>query len=196
MKQLVTVFFALTSLTMAASFQIRPAADSRFALTVEKTGLYRGKKHLFVFEKYQGSLQFDSAKPTEAKIQLSIDSTSAVCKDDWVSSGDLKKVIETTFEDMLAVKRYPSMMFTSSAIKDLGGGMFEVQGTLTIRDTPKPVVVSVQLNASNLTKLRLDGTAKIKLTDYKLKPPSVILGAIGTKDEMTLNFTISAVRLE
>jgi hypothetical protein len=43
-------------------------------------------------------------------------------------------------------------------------------------------------------QLRLTGSAKIRLTDYKLKPPSAILGAIGTKDEMTLNFTISAAK--
>ena len=181
---------------MAGSFEVRPAADSRFSLTVEKTGLYRGKKHLFLFEKYQGTLQFDPAKPTESQIQLTIDSASAVCKDDWVSAGDLKKVMETTFDDMLAVKRYPTMTFASSAIRELGSVKYEAQGMLTIRGIPKPAVVAVQLNASDPGRLRLDGSAKIKLTDYNLKPPSAILGAIGTKDEMTLNFTISATRLD
>jgi polyisoprenoid-binding protein YceI len=186
---------AVAYLTSAASFEVRPASDSRFALTVEKTGLYRGKQHLFLFERYQGSLQFDPARPTEAKLQLIIDSGSAVCKDDWVSAGDLKKVMQTTFEDMLAVQHYPSMTFASVAIRDLGGGKFEAQGTLTIRDIAKPVAVTVQLNAANPEQLRLDGSAKIRLTDYKLKPPSALLGAIGTKDEMTLNFTISAARV-
>jgi polyisoprenoid-binding protein YceI len=195
MRPILIALLALASVALAETYEVRPAADSRFALTVEKTGLYRGKKHLFLFEKYQGSLQFDAAKPTESKIQLTIDSGSAVCKDDWVSAGDLKKVMQTTFEDMLAVKRYPSMSFTSSAIKDLGDGKFEAQGTLTIREIAKPAVVTVQLNAANPAQLRLDGSAKIKLTDYKLKPPSAVLGVVGTKDEMTLNFTISAARV-
>ena len=80
------------------------------------------------------------------------------------------------------------MKFASSTSKALGGDHYEVQGVLTIRDIPKPVTLSVQMD----TPLRLTGSARIKLTDYKLKPPSAIFGAIGTKDEMTLNFAVSA----
>jgi len=194
MRHLLPVFLALGSLVMAESFEVRPAADTRFALTVEKTGLMRGKKHLFLFEKYQGTLQLDPSKPTEAKIQFKIDSRSAVCKDDWVSAKDLKKIQETALEDMLAVNRFPSLTFTSDTVKPLGADRYEALGMLTIRDVSKPVMVTVQLNSANPTLLRLEGTARIKLTDYKLKPPSAILGAIGTKDEMTLNFTLSAER--
>lgn len=196
MRQILAAFLIWAGGALAASYQVQPTTDSRFALTVEKTGLYRGKKHLFLFEKYQGSLQFDPARPAASQIQLTIDSASAVCKDDWVSAGDLKSVMATTFDDMLAVKRYPTMTFVSTAIRELGGGNFEAQGTLAIRGIAKPAVVAVQLNAADPTHLRLDGSAKIKLTDYKLKPPSAILGAIGTKDEMTLNFGISATRID
>ncbi|MEO5922535.1 MAG: YceI family protein [Bryobacteraceae bacterium] len=195
MRRIPIALLALASLALAETYQIQPAPDSRFALSVEKTGLYRGKKHLFLFEKYQGSLQFDSAKPAESKIQLTIDAGSVVCKDDWVSASDLKKVMQTTLEDMLAVKRYPTMTFSSTSIRDLGTGKYEAQGTLTIRDIPKPAVVTVQLNATNPSQLKVDGSAIIKLSDYKLKPPSAILGVIGTKNEMTLTFSISASKL-
>lgn len=184
--------FALAGLAQAESYTVRPTPNASFALTVEKTGLYRGKHHLFLFEKYQGSLEFDAARPTASTLQFVIESTSVVCKDDWVSSGDLKKVMQTTLEDMLAAKRYPNMTFSSAAVRDLGAGKFEVQGLLTIRDIPKPAVVTVQLDAANPALLKLTGSAIIKLTDYQLKPPSAILGAIGTKNEMTLNFSISA----
>jgi polyisoprenoid-binding protein YceI len=189
MRSLFTLLFA-AGLALAETYDVRPTADSRLALTVEKTGLYRGKKHVFLFEKYEGRLQFDPQHPETSKIDLTIDSRSAVCKDDWVSAGDLKKIMETTFDDMLAVKKYPSMTFSSSTIRPLGGDNYEASGTLTIRDLAKPVTVMVHLDP----QLRLTGSAKIRLTDYKLKPPSAILGAIGTKDEMTLNFTISAAK--
>lgn len=194
MRRLLVTLFVLSEVCFAASYEVRPAADTSFALTVEKTGLMRGKKHLFLFEKYEGTLQFDSQRPTEAKIQLTIDSRSIICKDDWVSASDLKTIQKTALDDMLAASQYPSMMFSSGTIKALGGDRYEAQGILTIRDLPKTVAVTVQLNAANPALLRLTGSATIKLTDYKLKPPSAILGAIGTKDEMTLNFTISALR--
>jgi len=191
-KRRLITFFSLCSLAAAASYEVAPAPGTQLALTVEKTGLYHGKKHLFLFENYRGTLVFNAQKPEESKIELSIDSRSAVCKDDWVSSGDLKKIMATTFEDMLAVKEFPSMTFSSSSIRPLGGNRFEVQGTLTIRTRPKSVAVNVQLDASDPAKLRLRGDARIHLKDYGLKPPSALLGAIGTKEEMFLAFEIAA----
>jgi polyisoprenoid-binding protein YceI len=176
----------------ATLYDIRPQPGAQLALTVEKTGLYRGKKHLFLFEKYEGRLDFDAQKPEDSKIELTIDSRSLVCKDDWISESDRKSVVQTAFDDMLAVNRYSTMTFRGTSIKPLGGDRYEVQGTLTIRDLPKPNVVSVQLTVLNSSQLKLSGTATIRLTDYKLKPPSAILGAIGTKDDMTLNFVVIA----
>ena len=184
----------LSGIAHAEAYEIRPVESARLALTVEKTGLYRGKKHLFLFQKFDGRLDFDAAKPETSKIELNIDSRSLVCKDDWVSAGDLKKVEQTALDDMLAVKQHPAMMFVSTAILPLGGGKYEAQGLLTIRGLPKPVTVTVALDGSNPAMLRLQGNAIVRLTDYKLKPPSALLGAIGTKNEMTLNFTVVATK--
>ncbi len=182
----------LCGVVHAEAYEIRPSESGRLALTVEKTGLYRGKKHLFLFQKFDGRLDLDSGRPEASKIELNVDSGSLVCKDDWVSAGDLKKVEQTALDDMLAVKQHPAMTFVSTAIQPLGGDKYEAQGTLTIRGLTKPATVSVALDASNPAMLRLQGSAIIRLTDYKLKPPSALLGAIGTKNEMTLNFTLVA----
>ena len=52
--------------------------------------------------------------------------------------------------------------------------------------------MNVQLDATDPAKLRLRGNAKIHLKDYGLKPPSALLGAIGTKEEMSLEFEVVA----
>ncbi len=188
----VTVLLALP--LAAETYEIRPTESTKVALTVEKTGLYSGKKHLFLFTQYQGNLDLDLQQPQAAKIQLQIDSRSLVCKDTWVSAGDLKKIEQTALEDMLAAKQHPSMSFTGAAIKPLAADRFEVQGTLTIRGIAKPALVIVQLNAADPKALLLEGSAIIRLKDYNLKPPSALLGAIGTKNEMTLAFTVIAAR--
>ena len=46
-------FLALSGVLAAASYEVAPAPGSQLALTVEKTGLYRGRKHLFLFETYR-----------------------------------------------------------------------------------------------------------------------------------------------
>jgi len=88
------------------------------------------------------------------------------------------------------------MTFTSTSIKPLGGDRYEAQGTLAIRSMPKPIVVTVQLNAADPKALRIDGSATIRLSDYNLKPPSALLGAIGTKNEMTLSFSVIATKTD
>ena len=192
MKRVIPAFLAFASVALAATYDVAPASGAKIELKVEKTGFYSGKSHIFVFESYRGTLEFNPRKPEESKIELTIDSGSAVCKDTWVSANDLKKIMEETFGNMLAAKRYPAMTFTSASIKPLGANQFEAQGMLTIRGKPKPIVVNVQLDATDPAKLRLRGSAKIHLKDYGLKPPSALLGAIGTKEEMSLTFDIVA----
>jgi len=192
MRRVVTVFLTLTGIALAATYEVRPEKDTSFALTVAKTGLMRGKKHLFLFERFQGTLQYDSQHPETAGIQLTIDSRSALCKDAWVSAKDLRKISQVALEDMLAATRYPTMTFTSSEIKALGGDRYVAQGMLVIRGISKPVEVNVQLRSANPTMLWVEGSATIRLSDYGLKPPSAILGAIGTEDAMALDFRLAA----
>jgi polyisoprenoid-binding protein YceI len=63
-----------------------------------------------------------------------------------------------------------------------------VAGNLTIRNITNPVTVAVVYKGGET----FEGSAKVRLTDYKLKPPSALLGAIGTKDEMTVTFRLKA----
>jgi len=186
----ISALLMASSVAVAATYEVAPIPTGFLRLKVDKTGLYSGKSHIFVFENYHGTLAFNPQKPEESRIELTIDSKSAVCKDTWVSANDLKKIMETTFDDMLAVKQFPTMTFTSAAIRVVGANQFEAQGTLTIRNKPKPITLNVQLDATDPAKLRLRGNAKIHLKDYGLKPPSALLGAIGTKEEMSLEFEI------
>jgi polyisoprenoid-binding protein YceI len=196
MRTLILALAIVLPAAAAEPYEIHAASSGRLALTVEKTGLYRGEKHFFLFEKYDGRLLFDPQKPEASQVQLTIDSRSLICKDDWVSAGDLKKVQQTALDDMLAVKQYPMMTFASTSIKPLGGDRYDAQGTLTIRGLPKPILMTVQLNAADPKALRIDGSATIKLSDYNLKPPSALLGAIGTKNEMALAFSVIATKTD
>jgi polyisoprenoid-binding protein YceI len=170
------------------SLRVAPAPNTRFALEVEKTGLQKGKKHLFLFERYSGVLAMDVQFPERSKMELEIESRSAVLKDDWVDAGDVKKIMDLTQMDMLDSAKYPRIRFVSTAVTAAPNGHFTVQGNLTIRNITNPVTVAVVHKGNEV----FEGTATVKLTDYKLKPPSALLGAIGTKNEMTVSFTLKA----
>jgi len=167
------------------SLRVAPAEGTRFALEVEKTGLLSGKKHLFLFERYSGTLQLDPAAPEKSSILLEIESRSAVLKDDWVSAKDAKKIADYAQMQMLDSAKFPLLKFASTRITSRGNNTYDVAGNLTIRDVTRPVLIVVTEKDGVC-----EGTAAVKLSDFKLKPAGALLGAIGTKDEMKVSFLL------
>ena len=159
---------------------LTPGGDNVLELYVEKTGLLAGKKHRFLFDRFEGQLD-------ESHVTMTIDAASIRCVDTWVSANDLKKIEKTARTEMLDVSRFPAMKFESTAIRQTAPDRFEVSGMLTIRDRSRPVVVSVIKTGNQSYR----GSAKIRLTDFGLKPPSAALGLVGTKDEMTFAFVLT-----
>ena len=175
----------------ASSYQIRPSPQSRFALEVFKTGLMDGKKHLFLFQNYTGTLRLDLASPQTAAIRLTLEAASAMCQDTWVSQEDLKK-IQTQAVSMLDVANHPQLVFSSERILPMEANRYKVEGSLEIRGIARPVAVNVAISRLDDGALVFDGAAKVRMKDYGLKPPSAALGLIGTKDEMKVTFLLRA----
>ena len=92
-------------------------------------------------------------------------------------------------EDMLAARRFPVIEFHSTSVQSNESGDFKVTGALTIRDRTKPVTIAAK--RSSVDGSRFEGRAAIKLTDFGLEPPSAALGLVGTKDEITLVFSLA-----
>ncbi len=175
------------------TYRIEPSADSQFALEVFKTGLMSGKKHLLIFERYQGRLEHNAANPEQSQIELTIESASLVVKDDWVNEKERGKISDEALNKQLVVKQYPAMKFRSNSIRASdAAGSYEVQGELTIRNQTRPVVVQVKMQEDG-GALRFEGEATVKMKDYGLKPPSAALGLIGTKNEMAVSFQLRAM---
>lgn len=192
MKTILLLLLAASSgWTAPVAYEIRPDDRALLELTVEKTGLLSGKKHLFTFSRFQGALLFDRDAPEKSAITLVIEADSIFCHDTWLGAKDLRKVQEYAVKDMLAADRYPRITFRSTAIHKLEGNQYEAQGLLTIRDIARPAVILVALDAASGAIPRLEGSSRVRLTDFGLKPPTAALGAIGTKNEMFLRFVLT-----
>ena len=189
-KRLLLFTALLPAYGAANQYEINPTPQSRFALEVEKTGLMAGKKHHFEFSRYHGTLQYDQEHAADASLKLTVESKSAVCQDTWVKPKDREKIQSYALHEMLDAERYPEIVFQSTMIKPMAEGQFQVQGRLTIRDQTKPATVDVKVDSGNGPQLRFTGQASVRLTNYNLKPPKAGLGAIGTKDEMTVLFQL------
>ena len=177
----------------AETYQVRPAADTHFTLKVYKTGLLSGKVHVFLFERYEGEWEYVEGKPEDWRVRLTIESGSIVLTDDWISKKDFPKVLKEAREKMLDVEKHPTMTFISRSVRVSSGNRYTLAGDLIICGIKKASTVEITVGKED-GALRMDGAAVVKLSDYRLKPPSAFFGAVGTKSEMDAQFTLKATQ--
>jgi polyisoprenoid-binding protein YceI len=179
-------------LAQPAAYEFRPAAGGRFALIVEKTGLWSGKKHIFEFERYSAKASFDRSAPEKSQVEFRVEANSATCKDAWVSEKDRRTVLAYMLNDMLEAEKHPQLVFRSTKVARTGERSYDLDGLLTVRGIEKPAKVAVTVEERDGAIGAVIGRSVVLIKDYGLKPPKAALGAIGTKNEMTVEFRLIA----
>lgn len=173
-------------------YTISPSADSTLALEVMKTGLMGRKKHVLFFENFAGELSYIREHPESSRLDISIDALSVVCRDEWLKPKQQRLVTEYARKEALAADRHPEIRFASTRISAKALRGFVVEGVLTLRGTGRNVRVNVVLNPMKRNRLQIDGDATLKLSDFGIHPPSMLLGLVGTKDEALLRLLLWA----
>ena len=87
-----------------------------------------------------------------------------------------------------------NIVFTASAstITPGSGNQFSVtsHGNLTIAGAANPIVLTAACQVKPDGSITCTGTDKLKMSDYGIKPPTYMLGALKTGDALTINFTM------
>ena len=175
-------------------YEIRPVPGTLMELTVEKTGLLSGKKHLFTFTEYRGTLMFDREAPDHSAVTLSVESASALCRDAWLSAKDLRKVQEYAVKDMLAADRYPHITFRSTAIKTIDANRYQAQGNVDGSRHPEARCIggfiARELGRIARHRRRVDRS----VNRFWAQAATAALGTIGTKNEISFRFFIAPAK--
>jgi polyisoprenoid-binding protein YceI len=81
----------------------------------------------------------------------------------------------------------------SSVILPGKNGQFQIRstGNLTIAGTTQSVVVTASCQSNPDGSITCSGSQQVKMTDYQIKPPSFMLGALKTGDALTINFSLT-----
>jgi hypothetical protein len=105
-----------------------------------------------------------------------------------------KSGMDSKAYDAMKAKDGGNIMFTASAstITPGTGNQFNVtsHGNLTIAGVVKPIVLTAACQAEPDGSVACTGTNKLKMSDYGIKPPTYMLGAMKTGDALTINFTM------
>ena len=142
--------------TAAMAQQALVPAQSSIEFTARQLGV-PVKGH---FKQFAAQVQFDTAKPEASKIQLSIDTGSA-------TMGSKETDSNLFSADWFNIAQFPKATFDSTAVKPLGNGKYQVDGTLTIKGSAQKVSVPVQLTqAGNATTAT--GSLPIQRLPFKI----------------------------
>jgi len=112
------------------------------------------------FKKFAAQLAFDPAKPETSNIAFTVDVASATL---GVPETDAELPKATWFN----TSKFPQATFQSTAVKGLGGGKFEVSGTLGIKGATRDVVVPVLVTQSGTTA-NATGTFSLKRLAFQI----------------------------
>jgi len=96
----------------------------------------------------------------------------------------------------LDVGKHPAISFSSNFANIRSNGpnsyVISAKGKLTISGVSKEVWVAAvsTVNPADLS-IQTAGSAKIKMTEYNVTPPSFMFGAMKTGDEITVKFNVT-----
>jgi polyisoprenoid-binding protein YceI len=94
----------------------------------------------------------------------------------------------------LKTDQYKDIVYKLSSAKVMseknGKYLIKTQGNLSIAGVTKDVAMDVYAVVNKDGSITCTGSDKLLMTDYQVKPPKFMLGAMKTGDAITLNYTI------
>lgn len=130
------------------------------------------------FKKFDAQMSFDPKSPQTSKVAFSVDLLSA-------DIGNAETERELKKPGWFDSSKFPQATFTSTAIKALGSGKFEVSGKLSIKGNARDVVVPVAVTqAAGVSTARGEFTLKrleFKIGDGEWNDASIVANEVLVK---------------
>ncbi|MEQ3692551.1 MAG: YceI family protein [Thalassolituus sp.] len=116
------------------------------------------------FNDFDGSFEYDAAKPADSSINVTIDTTS-------IDSNHAERDKHLKGSDFLDVKKYPTATFKSTGFKSTGEGVGNMTGEFTLHGVTKTITIPVErLGEGNDPwggyRAGFSGATVLKLSDY------------------------------
>lgn len=96
--------------------------------------------------------------------------------------------LDKNLRKALKASEHPEIVFTLRSYQ-MDGGNVKVEGELTIAGKSRAVVLSSRLETRG-GFLYAEGSHALKMTDFGIKPPTMMLGAVKTSDDVTVRWRL------
>lgn len=182
--------YIITTLAILVSFTGSVLAQTAYTLK-SATANVQGTSSLHDWESaitqltWKGNLTADAQKVTAVK------EAEVVIKVASIQSTKGKMMDNKTWE-AFNYEKYPTIQFKLTTAT-VNAGTIEAKGNLTMAGVAKPIVLITKSKVLPTGEIQLTTSYKIKMTDYKMEPPTAMMGTIKVGDEVTVNFTLNLV---
>jgi polyisoprenoid-binding protein YceI len=123
---------------------------------------------------------------TSRRVELRFSAAAFRVRDRSASDKDREEIQKTMLgPEVLDADRYPQIVFQSTAAEPAGAGSFTVQGELTLHGQTRPITVQAHQRDGHYV-----GTARLKQSDFGMKPIKVAGGTVSVKDEVRVEFDV------
>lgn len=177
------------TLALTGDYELDPA-HSRLGFAARHAMVTTVRGH---FAQFSGGLVLDGDEPGRSTAELVVDTAS-------MTTGQDQRDAHLRSPDFFDVETYPEMLFTSTAITDVGGGAFQMTGDLTICAVTRPVAIAVTFQGAAVDpfgyqRAGFAGRAVICRSDYGLLYNAALeFGGVLVSDEITLELDVSAIK--
>lgn len=169
---------AVPAAARGADWQADPAASS-----LEFSGAAEGEAFTGRFKQFTPLIRFDPADLGGSRFEVDIDLASA-------DTQNAERDETLRGSDFFSVARFPRASYLATAFRDLGGGRYAADGTLTLRGIAKPVTLEFTWSAQG-EGATLEGKATVQRLDFDVgagdwADDSTVAHAIGVSTRLTL----------
>jgi polyisoprenoid-binding protein YceI len=104
-------------------------------------------------------------------------------------------IMDNKTYDALKADNFPNINYVLEKVNGLNlrGGIYDINttGKLTIAGATNKIDMYVQGKVGADGSISFNGSKKIKMTDYKIKPPTALMGTLTTGDEVEIVFQLT-----
>ncbi|MBO9684037.1 MAG: YceI family protein [Flavisolibacter sp.] len=103
-------------------------------------------------------------------------------------------LMNTRAYDALKADKYPNISFkllsATPTSNSANKSTFKVTGELTISGTTKQIEMTANATKNADGSVIITGTENLKMTQFGIKPPSYMFGALKVTDNLTIDYTV------
>lgn len=99
------------------------------------------------------------------------------------------KIMDSKTYDAFDAKKHPFIIFSLTTAKiNQTAGTIDAKGTLTMAGATRPIELQAKYKVLPSGELQVTVSKALKMTDFKMEPPTAMMGTIKVGDEVTVNF--------